>query len=335
MSALKLARGLAGDKPFALIDTESGRAKHYADTFQPWEHGDMAPPFNPAHYAEAITAADKAGYPVIVVDSFSHEHAGDGGLLDMHDAELQRMAGDDWKKREAVTFAAWVKPKGEHKRLISQLLQLRAHLIVCLRAEEKIEIVKEGGKTVVRPKKTLTGLDGWVPVSEKNLPYELTLSFLLTGDAPGVPKPIKLPEPFRAFVPLDAPISEETGRRLGEWARGESRSGHGTQGDPAAGESTPSGGSGRPDSTGLPVETPAPGLTVAQFAQKLRAANVPGGEVQAIGLRLFPDRNGVEDLSDEERGRFWAAVAPPKAAESGPTPDSAAPPQFSIPETAR
>lgn len=30
-SAMRLASGIAGDKPFAVIDTEAGRAKHYAD----------------------------------------------------------------------------------------------------------------------------------------------------------------------------------------------------------------------------------------------------------------------------------------------------------------
>lgn len=220
MSALKLARGLAGDKPFALIDTESGRAKHYADLFQPWHHGDLTPPFRPEHYGEAIKAADAAGYPVIVVDSASHEYAGEGGLLDWHEEELQRMAGADYKRREAMTFAAWVKPKMSHKAFVNQLLQLRAHLILCLRAEEKIEIVKQDGKTIIRPKQTLTGLDGWVPVCEKNLPYELTISLLMTAVNPGVPRPIKLQAQHRSLLPLNEPIAEETGERLARWAAG-------------------------------------------------------------------------------------------------------------------
>jgi hypothetical protein len=33
-SAMVLAKGLAGDKPFAVVDTENGRAKHYADDFR-------------------------------------------------------------------------------------------------------------------------------------------------------------------------------------------------------------------------------------------------------------------------------------------------------------
>jgi hypothetical protein len=220
LSALKLARGLAGDKPFALIDTENGRAQHYADLFQPWHHGDLAPPFRPERYSEAIKAADDAGYPVIVVDSASHEYAGEGGLLDWHEEDLDKRAGDDWKKREAMTFAAWVKPKMAHKSYVSRLLQVRAHVILCLRAEEKIEITKQGGKTVVRPKVTRTGLDGWVPICEKNLPYELTISVLLTGDEPGVPKPIKLQAQHRPFLPLDQPITEGTGVQLAAWAAG-------------------------------------------------------------------------------------------------------------------
>jgi hypothetical protein len=218
-TAMEVASGIAGDKPFAVIDTEAGRAKHYADRFR-FDHGDMKPPFSPKAYEEAILAADAAGYPVIVVDSMSHEHAGEGGILDMHEAELDRMAGDDWKKREAVKMAAWIKPKTQHKHMVQRLLQVRAHIILCLRAEEKIEIVREDGKMKVVPKKTATGLDGWVPICDKSLPFEATASFLLLATSPGVPLPIKLQEQHRALFPLDKPITEDSGRRIASWAAG-------------------------------------------------------------------------------------------------------------------
>ena len=219
-SALRLAKGLAGGKPFCLIDTEAGRAKHYADQFT-FDHGDLHAPFSPAAYAEAIEAADAAGYPVIVVDSASHEHAGEGGILDMQEAELTRMAGDDWKKREAVKMASWVKPKAEHKRMVQKLLQVRAHLILCFRAEAKIEMVRgSDGKMVVQPKQTLTSLDGWIPICEKSLPFELTASFLLLPDAPGVPRAIKLQEQHRGFFPAGKPITEAAGVALAQWAAG-------------------------------------------------------------------------------------------------------------------
>ena len=225
-SALRLASGIAGDKPFALIDTEAGRAKHYADQFR-FDHGDLHPPFSPGAYAEAIAAADKAGYPVIVVDSMSHVWAGDGGVLDAQEAELQRMAGDDWKRREAVKMAAWIKPKMEHKKMVQKLLQVRAHLILCFRAEEKIEMVRgTDGKMQITKKQTATGLDGWVPISEKNLPYELTASFLLLGARPGVPMAIKCQEQHRSFFPPDQPITENAGKAIVQWAAGGGQSRH-------------------------------------------------------------------------------------------------------------
>lgn len=218
-TAMRLASGIAGKKPFAVIDTEAGRAKHYADKFT-FDHGDLAPPFRPDAYAEAIQAADKGGYPVIVVDSMSHVWAGDGGVLDWQEEELDRMAGDDYAKRDRVKMAAWIKPKMAHKAMVQKLLQIRAHLILCVRAEEKIEMVREGGQLKVVPKVTPTGKDGWVPVCEKNLPFEATASFLLLASNPGVPHPIKLQEQHKELFPLDKPITEESGKKIADWASG-------------------------------------------------------------------------------------------------------------------
>lgn len=213
-SAMRLASGIAGDKPFAVIDTEAGRAKHYADAFQ-FDHGDLMPPFRPSAYQEAIVAADQAGYPVIVVDSMSHEHAGEGGILDMQEAEFQRLGA-----RDSVKMLSWAKPKGEHKKMVQRLLQIRAHLILCFRAEEKIEMVKVDGRTEVRAKQSPTGLNGWLPICEKNLPFEATASFLLLATNPGHPMPIKLQEQHRPIFPSGQPIDEECGRRLAAWAAG-------------------------------------------------------------------------------------------------------------------
>jgi hypothetical protein len=218
-TAMRLAKGIAGAKPFAVIDTEAGRAKHYADQFR-FDHGDLKPPFRPDAYAEAIAAADAAGYPVIVVDSTSHEWAGEGGILDWQDEELDRMAGTDFRKREACKMAAWIKPKVSHKKMVQRLLQVRAHLILCFRAEPKVEMVKVDGKMEIREKQSLTGLHGWIPITEKSLPFEMTASFLLLAERPGVPHPIKLQEQHRAIFPLDKPITEESGARLTAWATG-------------------------------------------------------------------------------------------------------------------
>jgi len=219
MSAMRLASGFVGNgKKFGVIDTESRRALHYAEMFN-FDHCEIGPPFSPERYSEAIVTAKNSGYDVIVVDSFSHVWSGEGGCLDMQEAELQRMAGTDWKKREACKMAAWVKPKSEHKKLLEKLLQIKAHIIICFRAEEKIEMVKnKDGKFEIIKKRSITGLDGWIPICEKNTPYELTMSFLLTPDRPGIPQPIKLQEQHKQAVNLSAPLDENAGKLLAAWA---------------------------------------------------------------------------------------------------------------------
>lgn len=215
-TAMRLAAGIAGDKPFCVIDTENRRALHYADKFK-FDHAELHAPFRPDNYAEAIVAADKAGYPVIVVDSGSHVWSGDGGMLDWFDDEYERLGGKD-----NVKMLAWVKPKKSHKQMVSKMLQTRAHIILCLRAEEKIEMVKDKqtSKMVVQPKASLTGLGGWIPLCDKALPFEATVSFLFIADQPGIPHPIKLPEQLKSIFPLDKVVDESSGERLAAWAKG-------------------------------------------------------------------------------------------------------------------
>ena len=214
MSAMRLASGIVGKgNRFAVIDTESRRALHYAEMFS-FDHCELHPPFRPATYSDAIQEAVKAGYKAIIVDSMSHEWAGESGILDWQEEELQRMAGDDWQKREKVKMASWIKPKMAHKQMVQRLLQVNVNLILCFRAEERVKMEKgPDGKTQIVP-------IGWQPVCSKELPYELTVSFLLTPDKAGYPQPLKLQEQHKAIFPLDKQINEESGRAIVEWATG-------------------------------------------------------------------------------------------------------------------
>lgn len=219
-SAIALARGLAGDDGrIILIDTENGRSQMYADIAPPWEWLDFHAPFTPERYVQALTAAEQQNPAVIVLDSISHEYDGQGGMNDIVETYLQQHAGDDERKRSSLSFAAWAEAKNRHKRLVTAILRLRCHLIVCMRAQDKIELVKNSkGKLEAIPKRTMIGVDGWEPISERRLPYELTTSLLLLPSAPGVPHPIKLPEPLRDLIPLERPLDEQVGAALANWA---------------------------------------------------------------------------------------------------------------------
>lgn len=207
-SALRMAQGISPAGKVAFIDTESRRALHYATEFK-FTHYDMRPPFPPARFIEAIKAAEQTGAEVLVIDSFSHEYAGEGGITDMADA-LERSG--------TKSPGNWREPKSAHKKLINAILQARLSIIFCLRADEKIRIGKDAnGRTVVEPL-------GWMPICEKRFPYEMTASFTLTADHPGRPNyslPHKVQDQHRAFFPDGELIGEEAGRKLAAWARGD------------------------------------------------------------------------------------------------------------------
>ena len=241
-SALLLADGIATEVGRAqgregrvfFIDTERGRGLHYADDFT-FLHGEVTPPFRPQAYGDAIVAAEKAGADVIVIDSFSHEWEGEGGVREWADALA---AGGDGQKALKAP-ANWMVPKTAHKRLVNQMLAARAHIIVCLRSEEKIRIEavpeferdgvtpkmwqgKQSTRMVITPAAELPLLERWVPICEKRFPFEITTSLLLTPQEPGVPKPRKLQEQHRPFFPEGRRIGREAGAALARWSMGAS-----------------------------------------------------------------------------------------------------------------
>ncbi|MBL4826118.1 MAG: AAA family ATPase [Spongiibacteraceae bacterium] len=223
-TALTMAEGLAGpDGKIAAIDTEAGRMLHYADQFD-FDYGDLKPPFTPNNYIDAIQAADKAGYDVIVIDSISHVWDGDGGVREMQEAVLTRMAGTDYKKRAAMTALSWSEPKQAHKKMISKLLQCRAHIIFCLRAEQKMlmktEVVDGKKKAIVIPADERPLTERWQPICEKNFVYEMIVSMLLLDSAPGVPVPVKIQDQHRIAFPPNQQVTKECGVKLNEWATG-------------------------------------------------------------------------------------------------------------------
>ena len=229
MTALLLAHGIAGDGKIGFIDTEASRALHYAPakgkkadwlhTFD-FLHLDFAPPFSPERYIEAIRALEAEGVSVIVIDSMTHEWSGEGGCSDIQEGEARRMATDRdgniqlWKI-EAMTAPAWKKPKLLHQRMMARLIQCRTHLIFCLRAQEKIKIVKkaDGKGTEIVPV-------GFQPITEKNFLFELTCSMMLHPERPGSPDyslQHKLNDQLQQIFPNGVQIGPDAGRRLREW----------------------------------------------------------------------------------------------------------------------
>jgi hypothetical protein len=225
-SALRLATGIqsvsGGD--IYVIDTESKRSLHYADKFS-FKHVEFTPPFGSADYLEALRFCVKSGAGVIIVDSMSHEHEGEGGYLDFHGKEVERMAGNDWQKAERVKMAAWIKPAAARRRLINGILQLNANFIFCFRAKEKSKPKPGGGIQEL----------GWMPIAGDEFLFEMTLNCLLLPKANGVPTwhseqvgertMMKLPRQFEDLFGSSRALDEQHGVGLATWAQGSKNTG--------------------------------------------------------------------------------------------------------------
>lgn len=223
-SALELATGIKavlGGK-IHLIDTESGRGLHYADVFD-YEYTAFPPPHGSLDYLAVIKhAVEQKGARIVIVDSFSHEHEGEGGLIEFHEAEHQRMGGEESKK-----MLAWAKPKQARKQLLREMLRMKdVVFILCFRADESSKPVKdENGKMKVLQM-------GFMPIAGKPFVYEATVCALLMPGANGVPTwnpenvgerlMRKLPEQFKKLFDetKGKPMSADHGRKIAEWAKG-------------------------------------------------------------------------------------------------------------------
>lgn len=205
-SALRLARGIAGPKgKVAVLDTEGGRTLHLKEAFE-FDANIMDPPFRPERFEQAAKAAEEAGYDALVIDSFSMEWVGLGGVLDWQAAEHKAMGGADRTKG-----ASWIKPKMAHKAMVYSLLQRRIPIIFSIRGEE----------TFIPPNTKV-----FKSITNKQFPFEVTVAFRLESDRKGYidlsdPKSWKMEGAHQEIFRHGDLISEDHGEALAAWARGE------------------------------------------------------------------------------------------------------------------
>lgn len=184
-TALQLAYGLANGKAdkIGFLDTENRRGRLYADILPKgaqFKIGDLVAPFSPQRYIDGIAAFEAAGCEVLVIDSGTHEWEGPGGCEDI------ATEGNPKTPR-------WNKAKREHKRFVTALLQSSMHIVLCLRAREKVKIDRgERGEAVFTPL-------GLQPITEKNLMFEMTASVMMQDEGRSQ-QVLKCPEALRPFL---------------------------------------------------------------------------------------------------------------------------------------
>jgi len=235
-SMLRMMRGVQRvfQGPLVLIDTEAGRSKkfsprdgeaanpdHPTEATYDFQRIDLEPPFRGDRCWEAMKMALALHPAAVGFDNLSDEHVGEGGYLDFHDKEIERMGGNEW--------GAWNRPASCRKRLISGISHVAAPPILFFTfiAEEKtaqIEI-EEGGR---KKKKVIN--KGWTPVAPLLILKTLDLTCILPWDSKGHPIWESRHLPGEDFirkwpdhlVALFQPgqITEAHGEALARWAAG-------------------------------------------------------------------------------------------------------------------
>lgn len=208
LTALRVARGIVGPKgKIGMLDTESGRARLYADKVPGgFVVGELTPPFTPGRYLESIQDFVQYGIDILVIDSGSHVWEGVGGVLEMADKAEQ-----DGKKG----LLKWLAPKTEYRKLLNFILATRLHIIICARAKQPVvEGYDEKGKKILI---TMP----WEPILDKRLKYEMTIfvPMLINGTYETEQPRLKVPGDL-AHLFTGELLTEETGRAIGAWVGG-------------------------------------------------------------------------------------------------------------------
>lgn len=218
-SALEIGTGLVSDPASQLfvIDTEAGRATHYAEEFS-FQYGELRPPFTPERYMAAIDAAVSSGAGCVIVDSLSHMWEGEGGALDQAADIAKKMAARSGGFPEQYSFPSWNEPTGAITKFVLYLQKRVVHLVLCFRAKEKSEMVKRVAQDG-RSKTEIVAM-GLQPIMKDGLPYECDFVAMLAQETPGVPHwTHKALSSYlqRIFDNRDLQLSREHGRRLAQW----------------------------------------------------------------------------------------------------------------------
>ena len=199
--ALLVAKGLGSTRTI-VIDTEQGSSDLY-DRLHDFDVIDIAPPFTPEAYIEAIEAAEAAGADCIVIDSISHEWNGKGGCLELVD-EIARA------KFKGNSWSAWSEMTPRHRAFIDRMLRSSAHIIATGRAKtETAQVDDHGRKKVVKLGMKLESRDG--------AEYEFTTVLDIVHDGHFA---VASKDRTGIFSADPKPVTVATGKAFADWLAG-------------------------------------------------------------------------------------------------------------------
>jgi len=184
-----------------VVDTEHRRAKLYANLqfddvrIGSFKHIDFTPPYTTERYQMALEAIKEAGAEVVIIDSLSHNWAGEGGIVEKH-GEMQ-----------GNSFQNWGKLAPETTKLIKTLTQNDVHILATLRTKTEY-VVEPNSEGKMAPRKV-----GTKPVQKDEMEYEFMLNFNIGIDH--LAETSK--DNTRMFEGSSFILNPEVGRKLYQW----------------------------------------------------------------------------------------------------------------------
>ena len=201
-SALKIAYGITNDwSKIAVIDTENGSAELYSHLGD-YSVCNIAPPFTPQKYIDAINNAVEYGFEVLIIDSLSHAWSGEGGLLDIQDKATKA-------SKSGNSYNAWREVTPLHNKLVDTILQAKCDVIITTRAKAEYVITDDNGKKGYKK-------IGLAPIFRDGLEYEMTVFFDMTQEHIATSSKDRT----GMFDNVNFVPSEETGKKLVDWRNG-------------------------------------------------------------------------------------------------------------------
>ena len=156
-TSLAIARSLGGR--VAVVDTEHGSASKYADIFE-FDVLEMAAPFHPDRFIQALREAAAGGYSVIVLDSISHAWNGQGGLLELVEEAQKRMKSPN-------SYVAWKDVTPIQNRFVEAIVSAPIHVLATMRSKQ--EYVQAQDERTGRPVVRKVGM---APIQRDGFEYE-------------------------------------------------------------------------------------------------------------------------------------------------------------------
>jgi len=165
---------------------------------------DFKPPYHPDRWIKLINEVVEAKKKILILDNFSAEWEGDGGVL-------------DWTRRLGGRASDWSVTDPAHNRVLDAIRKAPIPIIATLREKQAIEIMKVpdgrgGEKTEVRKL-------GMKPKQREGIEYEFDLQMSIAHDTHTASVGTGKDRTGLFSTRIPSVITPETGRTLANWAK--------------------------------------------------------------------------------------------------------------------